>query len=184
MEQSKGGTYEVVSVSHGHTTSLAIVYVQEALSSASLASDLCPASLSCAALRATMVVNVLVEASTAIAGTSGVPRPALPTGQQCEDMREQFQGAYEACKRGLAIEPVLSEPVICITTVSQKTCDPCCLVSGNQGPAVLFDLSNITWCPLLSVRIISLDCIMLLPREPHACKLLRHIRGIPDGSRS
>ena len=80
-----------------------------------------------------MVVNVLVEASTAIAGTMGVTRPALPTGQQCEDMRQQFQGAYEACKRGLAIEPVLSEPVICITTVSQKTCDPCCLVSDEHG---------------------------------------------------
>ena len=110
--------------------------LQEALGSASAASDLCPASLSCAALRATMVVNVLVEASTAIAGSMGVTRPALPTGQQCEDMRQQFHGAYEACKRGLAIEPVLSEPVICITTISQKTCDPCCLVSSALPPAL------------------------------------------------
>ncbi len=43
-------------------------------------------------------------------------------------MRQQFQGAYEACKRALAAQPILNEPVICISTVSQKTCDPCCLV--------------------------------------------------------
>jgi hypothetical protein len=26
---------------------------------------------------------------------------------------------------------VLNEPVICISTINQKTCDPCCLVSVN-----------------------------------------------------
>ncbi len=95
--------------------------LQEALDSGQTASDLCPASLSCAALRATMVTNALVCASLGSC-------PSLPSGQECEEMRQQFQGAYEACKKSLAAQPILNEPVICISTLTQKTCDPCCLV--------------------------------------------------------
>lgn len=82
-----------------------------------------------------MVVNVLVEASTL--GSLGAARPALPIGQQCEVMRRQFKEASDACSRALgAAQPVLCEPVICITTGSQKTCDPCCLVCAQPLLAI------------------------------------------------
>ena len=86
-----------------------------------------------AALRATMVVNVLVEASTL--GGHGAARPALPTGAQCEEMRAQFKDASDACSAALAApQPLLREPLICIATGSQKTCDPCCLVRTPRRP--------------------------------------------------
>lgn len=107
--------------------------LREALDSGQTASDLCPASLSCAALRATMVTNSLVCASLGNC-------PTLPSGQECEDMRQQFQGAYEACKKTLAAQPILDEPVICISTVNQKTCDPCCLVINASIAAAML------WC--------------------------------------
>ena len=46
-----------------------------------------------------MVVNVLVEA-TATSGASGAPRkPALPTGETCEELRQQLAGAIQACEK-------------------------------------------------------------------------------------
>ena len=104
--------------------------LQSALSSAIAANDLCPESLSCAALRATIIVNVLVEA-TASTGTSGsTAKPALPSGELCEELRYQLSGAMEACGRALASQTQLAEPSIAINADQMKTCDPCSLVSA------------------------------------------------------
>lgn len=102
--------------------------LQSALSSAIAASDLCPESLSCVALRATMVVNVLVEATTSSGAASSAMKPALPTGDLCEELRKQLFGAMEACGKALAARPLLVEPSIAINADQMKTCDPCSLV--------------------------------------------------------
>ena len=102
--------------------------LQSALSNAIVATTLCPGSLSCVALRATMVVNVLVEA-TATSGASGAPRkPALPTGEFCEELRQHLAGAMEACGKALAAQSHFVEPSIAINADQMKTCDPCSLV--------------------------------------------------------
>lgn len=102
--------------------------LQSALSNAIVATTLCPGSLSCVALRATMVVNVLVEA-TATSGASGAPRkPALPTGDFCEELRQHLAGAMEACGKALAAQSPFEEPSIAINADQTKTCDPCSLV--------------------------------------------------------
>jgi hypothetical protein len=101
----------------------------EALAAASIASELCPRSLSCAVLRATLVVNVLVEKSTSLVGSLTPGQQGLPTGQQCEEMRLQFKEASECCETVLRQpNPIQEEPVIYISAGAQKTSDPCCLV--------------------------------------------------------
>ena len=75
-----------------------------------------------------MVVNVLVEA-TATSGASGAPRkPALPTGETCEVLRQQLAGAIQACEKALGAQSHHVEPSIAINADQMKTCDPCSLV--------------------------------------------------------
>ena len=104
--------------------------LQSALSSAIAANDLCPESLSCAALRATIIVNVLVEATASSGAAGSTAKPALPSGELCEELRYQLSGAMEACGRALASHSQLAEPSIAINADQMKTCDPCSLVSA------------------------------------------------------
>ena len=104
--------------------------LQSALSSAIAANDLCPESLSCAALRATIIVNVLVEATASSGAAGSTVKPALPSGELCEELRYQLSGAMEACGRALASHSQLAEPSIAINADQMKTCDPCSLVSA------------------------------------------------------
>ncbi|CAK0744637.1 hypothetical protein CVIRNUC_001563 [Coccomyxa viridis] len=101
--------------------------LQSALSSAIAANDLCPESLSCAALRATIIVNVLVEATASSGAAGSTAKPALPSGELCEELRYQLSGAMEACGRALASHSQLAEPSIAINADQMKTCDPCSL---------------------------------------------------------
>lgn len=75
-----------------------------------------------------MVVNVLVEA-TATSGASGAARkPALPTGETCEELRQQLAGAIQACEEALGAQSQYVEPSIAINADQMMTCDPCSLV--------------------------------------------------------
>ena len=103
--------------------------LREALENAEKASDICPSSLSCAALRATLVLNVLVENSVLAPGGLGGTRAEVLNGQQGEALKKQFKAAVDTCSRVLTMpQPVVDEPVIAITTGNQKTFDPCSLV--------------------------------------------------------
>lgn len=107
--------------------------LREALENAEKASDICPSSLSCAALRATLVLNVLVENSVLAPSGVGGTRAEVLTGQQGEALKRQFKAAVDTCSRVLTMpQPVVDEPVIPISTGSQKTYDPCSLVGHKR----------------------------------------------------
>ena len=106
--------------------------LQGALSSATAATSLCPESLSCVALRATMVVNVLVEATATSGASSAAKKPALPTGETCEQLRQQLAGAMGACEQALGAQSHHAEPSIAINADEMKTCDPCSLVRSSS----------------------------------------------------
>jgi hypothetical protein len=121
---------------------------------ATQAAALCPASLSCAALRATLLVNLLVEES-ALSGSLGAGAlerthvPELPSGvssqvaawhsqsseARCAAIRKEFKEAIAACAKTLSLEALTVEPVITINHGGAKTCDPCCLVRRRRGGA-------------------------------------------------
>ena len=80
-----------------------------------------------------MVVNVLVEA-TATSGASGAARkPALPTGETCEELRQQLAGAIQACEKAMGAQSQHVEPSIAINADQMKTCDPCSLVKPGAS---------------------------------------------------
>lgn len=60
----------------------------------------------------------------------GTTQAEVLTGQQGEALKKQFKAAVDACSKVLTMpQPVVDEPVIPISTGSQKTYDPCSLVS-------------------------------------------------------
>lgn len=137
-----------------------IQLLQEAAQHATLATEQAPNSLSCAALRATLAINLLVEESAQLVPSSGtVPEPKLTIGadepqqalalqqppapaggsgrkrssaeRKCAELRQRFRGAISACSAALnSANPALYEPVITITSPTHTTCDPCSLVSA------------------------------------------------------
>ncbi|PNH08913.1 Vacuolar protein sorting-associated protein 33 [Tetrabaena socialis] len=115
---------------------------------------------SSAALRATLLVNLLVEESALQGGLAfGSERPAavqasdsVPQGAgaasasadpawytlqpeaRCEAIKREFREAIAHCVRTLECPtPLLVEPVITISDAHARTCDPCCLVRRRAG---------------------------------------------------
>jgi hypothetical protein len=117
--------------------------LQEASQYAARATELAPNSLSCAALRATLAINLLVEESalltpslssnsTSSSSGSGTKKPgAQPTTleKKCQELRERFRSGLVVCRTALeSLNPCMFEPVINMTTSTHTTCDPCSLV--------------------------------------------------------
>lgn len=91
--------------------------LREALNHAKRASALCPRSLSCAALRATLAINTLVEESNGSAPASAAA------------FRAELSGAIAACTAATAgPSDQIQEPVITINDGTSQSCDPCSLV--------------------------------------------------------
>ncbi|GAX78187.1 hypothetical protein CEUSTIGMA_g5629.t1 [Chlamydomonas eustigma] len=105
--------------------------LKEALEAACAATELNPHSLSSAALRATCVVNVLVEESS-LFGNKGQQGDRL-SDSRCQRIKQEFKDALSACSRALTSKnPTLIEPVISIADGTSQTCDPCCLRVQDQ----------------------------------------------------
>ena len=114
--------------------------LQEASQYAARATELAPNSLSCAALRATLAINLLVEESALLtpslssssSSSSGSKKPgAQPTTLEvkCQELRERFRSGLHVCRTALeSPNPCMFEPVINMTTSTHTTCDPCSLV--------------------------------------------------------
>jgi len=126
----------------GSSTSLKrIQLLQEAYEHAADATDLAPNSLSCAALRATLAINLLVEES-ALLNPSKSTKKGQPGGMsaldiKCQELRERFKGSIDACRTALEHpNPQMVEPVITMITTTHTTCDPCSLVSSHELPAI------------------------------------------------
>lgn len=134
-----------------------IQLLTDAYEHAAVATDLSPNSLSCAALRATLAINLLVEESALLTPTPAAQQQAagckmeqqpqqppphqLPSSstmldRKCQELLQRFLGSIDACKTALDHpKPVLREPLITFTTASHTTCDPCSLVSATEGLA-------------------------------------------------
>jgi hypothetical protein len=111
-----------------------IQLLQEAYEHAVEATSLAPNSLSCAALRATLAINLLVEES-ALLNPSNKPakkgQGMSTLDKKCQELRERFRGSIDACRTALEhASPVMVEPVITMITSTHTTCDPCSLVSN------------------------------------------------------
>jgi hypothetical protein len=116
--------------------------LREALAAAAQATGLNSDSLSVAALRATLAVNLLVEqGSSALGPTTAVTGSGSTAiteagssssgGSIQTSIREELRGALAACSRALqSPNPTLVEPVISMNDGAHHTCDPCCMVSG------------------------------------------------------
>jgi hypothetical protein len=116
-----------------------IQLLQEAYEHAVEATSLAPNSLSCAALRATLAINLLVEES-ALLNPSNKPakkgQGMSTLDKKCQELRERFRGSIDACKTALEHpSPVMVEPVITMITSTHTTCDPCSLVSSSSSAA-------------------------------------------------
>lgn len=111
----------VASSTQGEGSRLGLL--RRALDAVSAATTLCPASASCAALRATCVVNVLVEESSAL-------EPQAEGGGGGGLIKADLAGAMEACRATLATPSPTHhhEPIISISDGRSTTVDPCCLV--------------------------------------------------------
>lgn len=134
-----------------------IQLLTDAYEHAAVATELSPNSLSCAALRATLAINLLVEESALLTPTPAAqqqqaaggkteqqqPQQQPPHQQQpssstmldrkCQELLQRFLGSIDACKTALDHpKPVLREPLITFTTASHTTCDPCSLVSATE----------------------------------------------------
>lgn len=123
------------------SSELRLGLLTSALESARAATELNPHSLSSAALRATCVVNVLVEESSLFGnstkGQNGQPAAGSSvssdglTASRCQRIKQEFRDALAACTLALNSQtPTLFEPVISIQDGSSQTTDPCCLVSS------------------------------------------------------
>ena len=119
-----------------------LALLREALEAASQATSMNPASLSSAALRATCVVNVLVEESSLAGGGQRQPGEQV-TGSRldearCQRIKAEFKDALSACNKSLAEKiydaegRTFVEPVIGLSDGTSQTCDPCCLVGGVE----------------------------------------------------
>eukprot|EP00775_Hariotina_reticulata_P010977 gene10977-11132_t len=173
----------------GSSTSLKrIQLLQEAYEHAADATDLAPNSLSCAALRATLAINLLVEES-ALLNPSKSTKKGHPSGMsaldiKCQELRERFKGSIDACKMALEHpNPQMVEPVITMITTTHTTCDPCSLLqekilewfkSGNWGDIVAEKRSVLT-----SMQQVLQSCYALLDSTQvpvnSIIKLLQHI---------
>lgn len=114
-----------------------IQLLQEAYEHAVEATALAPNSLSCAALRATLAINLLVEES-ALLNPSNKPakkgQGVSALDKKCQELRERFKGSIDACRTALEHpSPVMVEPVITMITSTHTTRDPCSLVSCGLG---------------------------------------------------
>lgn len=110
-----------------------IQLLQDAYEHAAEATVLAPNSLSCAALRATLAINLLVEESALLNPTSKPGKKSSGVSaldKKCQELRDRFRGSIDACR--VALEhpnPEMVEPVITMITATHTTCDPCSLVS-------------------------------------------------------
>lgn len=116
----------------------------EAYAAAAAATALAPASYSCAALRATLAINLLLEESALLplgarlvaAGKKG-SKAAAAVERKCGELRERLVGAMDACKTALAHPaPLREEPVIAIDSGSHATSDPCSMVRRGESAPV------------------------------------------------
>eukprot|EP00798_Chlamydomonas_sp_ICE-L_P023583 gene23583-9111_t len=114
-----------------------LLLLREALESARVATELNPNSLSSVALRATLVVNALVEESSLFSGEASTaedaPAALSPTESKCDRIKQEFKDALAACAFAMASnEPTVIEPVISIADGTSQTCDPCSLRVQDQ----------------------------------------------------
>lgn len=102
-----------------------LALLREALEHSKRATDLNPSSLSSAALRATLVVNVLVEESL-LRESHGWNLP-----DSADRIKEEFRNAIASCSTAArSANPTLAEPVINIREApdsDKQTVDPCSL---------------------------------------------------------
>eukprot|EP00208_Stichococcus_sp_RCC1054_P002912 CAMPEP_0206142900 /NCGR_PEP_ID=MMETSP1473-20131121/18579_1 /ASSEMBLY_ACC=CAM_ASM_001109 /TAXON_ID=1461547 /ORGANISM="Stichococcus sp, Strain RCC1054" /LENGTH=3025 /DNA_ID=CAMNT_0053538067 /DNA_START=97 /DNA_END=9174 /DNA_ORIENTATION=+ len=103
-----------------------LAVLKQALQEAAAATEAAPLSLSCAALRATLVVNLLVENGKMLPNQSGGSLEAAVA-----DMRAQLRSGVAAAERALAAAGpggggAPREPLITISTGDMQTTDPCC----------------------------------------------------------
>lgn len=111
-----------------------LLLLKESLASAQTATELNPNSLSSAALRCTLVVNLLVEESSPLNGANATDSSGHQRDRDCARIKQEFQGALAACSKAmLSPQPTLLDPVINIVSdgTSARTCDPCSLVSSG-----------------------------------------------------
>ncbi len=104
-----------------------------ALHHAEAAADGCPSSLSCAALRATLVLDVLIEGGSlgqdVSAADKGLRFISKLSDPQCKAIAKQFRDAATSCSRALdSPQPYIFEPLITIAEDTHVTFDPCSLV--------------------------------------------------------
>lgn len=128
--------------------------MQEAYVHAAAATALAPSSYSCAALRATLAINLLLEESALLplgarlvaAGKKGTKAAAV-VERKCGDLRDRLVGAMDACKVALAHpSPNKMEPVISIDSGSHATSDPCSMVSGQVGGDKRYEMQATDHC--------------------------------------
>ena len=100
-----------------------IKHLEDALHFASLASHRAPQSLSCAALRATALLHLLVEHRSVLDGAQNQGQLLRQSGQYAQ----LVQDASSAAKTALTA-PHAREPVIAISARGLRSYDPCCSV--------------------------------------------------------
>lgn len=136
-----------------------IQLLTEAYELSAEATSLAPASLSCAALRATLAINLLVEESallspsnTPTATTAGASGSSSSGGsgsevaaigscshtalleRKCHELLTRFLHSIEACKAALSHpKPLSPEPVITLITPTHTTSDPCSMVRNRTA---------------------------------------------------
>ena len=110
--------------------------LEDALHFATFANHVAPTSLSCAALRATVLLHLLVEHRTVLGTAQNQAQILRQSNQYCQ----LIQDASSAAKAALAA-PQAREPIITVSAGGLTTYDPDCSVSmvttavSRLGPA-------------------------------------------------
>lgn len=109
--------------------------LEAALQHAVIGTELAPGSLSCAALRATLLLNMILE-QCVVAGSAfgNQPTPFL------DFLSKHLTDALKCCRTAVKTSTSDSEPGIPIFVGGLNTNDPCCLVS--TGLSVLSSCSR------------------------------------------
>jgi hypothetical protein len=146
------------SISSGSNTGTRSQLLSQALLHAERAAELEPSSLSCAGLRAALLINLLIEQSGQLGAGQHLGLPPL-TGQAgnaacttldpstatvaaaaalldsdtCEALRSRFAATIAACSAALSCaQPMHPEPLIMLHTASHATHDPCLLQTRDS----------------------------------------------------
>ncbi|GMH39769.1 hypothetical protein BSKO_07667 [Bryopsis sp. KO-2023] len=110
--------------------------LSEAYDSSVTAASLSPNSLSCVALKSTLVVSRLVEKATVIS-RKGLARTRVPTESECTEIQEELVDAMDSIRKALSGIEIVREPPIYLSVGGHWSFDPCCLrVRDRMHPVV------------------------------------------------